>query len=98
MSIGEQFSLPETLEEKVLFMAPRLKPLHLLHLFYGLKQRRALVFCKSVDAANRLAHLLQFFADAWLGQRTSAAVYSAELAAAQRSELIKEFENGTLDM
>lgn len=96
--VGEQFALPDTLDQNMIVLPSAEKPLGLLHLIYGLGLRRALVFCKSVDAANRLAHLLGFFADAWLQDRVSAAVYSAELPTAERRRLLESFQQGSVNM
>ena len=92
----EQYALPDTLDQKMTVLPPADKPLGLLDLIYGKRIRRALIFCKSVDAAARLARLLQFFADAWLQDRVSAAAYSADLP--DRAKVLAEFETGKIDL
>jgi ATP-dependent RNA helicase DDX51/DBP6 len=92
--VTEQYALPSTLEQKMTVIASADKPLALLHLIYGQKLHRALVFCKSIDAANRLSHLLKFFSDAWLEDRVSIAAYTAE----SDKKTLDEFSKGALDM
>ncbi|WVR08741.1 hypothetical protein IAU60_005799 [Kwoniella sp. DSM 27419] len=104
-AIGEQFALPSSLTEKMLILPPQLKPLNLIHLIhhadYGVD--KALVFTKSVEAADRLVRLLEYFEDAYVlggggGKRVVVRGYTGELKAGERRKLLAEFGEGKVNL
>ena len=86
--VAEEFggSLPASLQERMVVCEGADKPLVLAHLLIGTEQQseeqepgrgQTLVFCKSVEAATRLAHLLdRVFAS--LGKTLSVLAYSSD--------------------
>ncbi|KAJ3006025.1 ATP-dependent RNA helicase dbp6 [Thoreauomyces humboldtii] len=63
-----RYVAPTTLEERMIVCpGPGDKPLMLLHILYNLDARGVLVFTKSVEAAHRLAALVQIFDRSWAG-------------------------------
>lgn len=98
-----QFALPSSLHQHMLICPTSEKVLHLLHMLHGDRRiRQALCFTKSVDAANRLVHLLTFFQEAW-AQATSEPplhihFYSSDLRTSERKQLLRAFEHGQVDV
>lgn len=88
------------------------KPLYLFHLLLsngsgGQKNDRALCFTKSVEAATRLAKLVEFFEEERrksLDAESSATpaivvkAYSSELPPAERSRILTSFKKGEIQM
>lgn len=81
------------------------KPLYLFHLLHTLSISSALCFTKSVEAATRLAKLVEFFEEARAasadGSETKKVVvkaYSSELAASERHKVLREFKKGEVQM
>lgn len=97
-----QFTFPAGLKEKMVVLPPALKPLNLLHLLHGaaFNINSALCFTKSVDAAERLVNLVNFFEAAYLGsaKRFTARTYSGELRNSERQRLLKEFQEGKFNL
>ena len=83
------------------------KPLLLLHLLLDLKLTAVLCFIKSVEAAARLALLLQAYSSSAAESRedeaappleTKAAHFSGELTLQQRRTMLADFEKGSIGM
>ncbi|KLT45931.1 DEAD-domain-containing protein [Cutaneotrichosporon oleaginosum] len=98
-ALGSSFALPAELSEKVLILPPALKPLNLIHLIHSFNATPALVFTKSVEAATRLVKLLEFFEDAYIGEKkVTVRAYTRDMAPAERRRLLKEFADGSVDV
>lgn len=86
------------------------KPLYLLHLLHTLKLDSALCFTKSVEAATRLAKLVEFFEEAYASvveageekqeerKKVVVKAYSSELPAGERTRLLQQFKKGEVQM
>jgi ATP-dependent RNA helicase DDX51/DBP6 len=79
------------------------KPLYLFHLLHTLSLSSALCFTKSVDAATRLAKLVEFFEEAKLAadptaKRVVVKSYSSELPASERTRILASFKKGEIQM
>ena len=98
-----QFALPSSLHQHMLICPTNEKVLHLLHMLHGDQHiRQALCFTKSVDAANRLVHLLLFFQEAWAQATAQPPLhihfYSSDLRTSERKQLLRAFERGEVDV
>ena len=98
-----QFALPSSLHQHMLICPTNEKVLHLLHMLHGDQRiRQALCFTKSVDAANRLVHLLLFFQEAWAQATAQPPLhihfYSSDLRTSERKQLLRAFERGEVDV
>lgn len=97
-----QFAFPAGLSERMVVLPPALKPLNLLHLLHNpvFKIDSALCFAKSVDAAERLVNLVNFFEAAYIGssKRFTARTYSGELRNSERQRLLNEFREGKINL
>ena len=98
-----QFALPSSLHQHMLICPTNEKVLHLLHMLHGDQHiRQALCFTKSVDAANRLVHLLLFFEEAWAQATAQPPLhihfYSSDLRTSERKQLLRAFERGQVDV
>jgi ATP-dependent RNA helicase DDX51/DBP6 len=98
-SIGEQFSLPSELSEKMIVLEPSLKPLVLIHLIHHKEYqvKSALVFTKSVESANRLVQLLDAFEEI---NNTGVVVksYTSEMKPGERKKLLADFTKGDIHL
>ena len=98
-SIGEQFSLPSELSEKMIVLEPALKPLVLIHLIHHAEYqvKSALVFTKSVESANRLVQLLEAFEDI---NRSGVVVksYTSEMKPGERKKILADFAKGDIHL
>lgn len=82
------------------------KPLYLFHLLHTLSLSSALCFTKSVEAATRLAKLVEFFEEArgpaagseGEDKRVVVKAYSSELAPAERNRILTSFKKGEIQM
>lgn len=85
------------------------KPLYLFHLLHTLSLSSALCFTKSVDAASRLAKLVELFeeeralsADSHSSESGEKKVvvksYSSELPASERTKILASFKKGEIQM
>jgi ATP-dependent RNA helicase DDX51/DBP6 len=99
VSIGEQFSLPAGLAEKMIVVEPALKALVLIHLIHHpeYKVRSALVFTKSVESATRLVQLLEAFEQV---NKTGVVVktYTSEMKPAERKKMLADFAKGDIHL
>ncbi|KDN42503.1 DEAD-domain-containing protein [Tilletiaria anomala UBC 951] len=96
-----EYAIPETLQEHMLVVSTEDKPLALFHLLHRSEAplRQALCFAKSVEAANRLAKLLEFFEEKRGAEGViKAANYSSELSAGERARVLQAFRNGEIDV
>lgn len=99
VSIGEQFSLPAELSEKMIVLDPAHKPLTLVHLIHHSEYnvRAALVFTKSVESATRLVQLLNEY-EGVRGAKIVARAYTSEMKPAERKRLLADFANGSIHL
>ena len=80
------------------------KPLYLFHLLHTLSISSALCFTKSVEAATRLAKLVEFFEEARIAaegegaKRVVVKAYSSELAPGERNKVLRDFKKGDVQM
>ncbi|SCZ94641.1 BZ3500_MvSof-1268-A1-R1_Chr12-3g04016 [Microbotryum saponariae] len=103
-----KFTFPASLKEQMIISPSTHKPLYLLHLLHGIKVEAALCFTKSVEAANRLAKLVEFFEQARKsrgigegeGEEKSPVVkaYSSDLAPVERMKLLMAFKQGEIQI
>ncbi|BGO95421.1 hypothetical protein NBRC10512_001389 [Rhodotorula toruloides] len=100
-----KFTFPAELSEYMLISPASYKPLYLFHLLHTLAISSALCFTKSVEAATRLAKLVEFFeearaaaADGSETKRVVVKAYSSELAAGERHKVLREFKKGEVQM
>ncbi|GAA5858660.1 hypothetical protein JCM8547_001410 [Rhodosporidiobolus lusitaniae] len=111
----KRFTFPEKLEERMIVSPASHKPLYLFHLLHSLfvskedgKRQSALCFTKSVEAATRLAKLVEFFEEAYFasqggegekeGEKVAVKAFSSELAPGERKKVLKEFKEGKVTM
>ncbi|KAJ3217988.1 ATP-dependent RNA helicase dbp6 [Dinochytrium kinnereticum] len=93
----ERYTAPDTLREHMIVVTdPYDKPLALFHLLFNMNMTGVLVFTKSVEAAHRLAALIDFFAAHWSGETREkevvwARAISSDLTSAGRRQLIDSF-------
>jgi ATP-dependent RNA helicase DDX51/DBP6 len=99
VSIGEQFSLPDGLDEKMVVVDPALKALVLIYLIHHAEYqvKSTLVFTKSVESATRLVQLLDAFEEV---NRTEIVVktYTSEMKPGERKRLLSEFAKGNIHL
>ena len=98
-----KFTFPASLSESMIFTPPSHKPLHLFYLLHTVGVKAALCFTKSVEAATRLAKLVEFFEDARCAKDPAATravvrAYSSELPNAERTRLLARFKKGEVQM
>lgn len=103
VDFGESFALPASLTERSLILPPALKPLNLIHLLHHpeWQVRRALVFTKSVESADRLVHLLTLFEEEYekkAKKRVVVSKYAGDLAPTRRRTLLDSFEQDQTHM
>ena len=87
------------------------KPLTLFHLLRNYHISSALCFTKSVEAAHRLAKLIEYFENAYSTRQTEddnmlsedsqhekfiAAEYSSELSQADKNAILRKFKSGSI--
>ncbi|OCF56210.1 ATP-dependent RNA helicase DDX51/DBP6 [Kwoniella mangroviensis CBS 10435] len=101
-NIGETFSFPSTLSEKMLILPSALKPLNLIHLIYSTEFgiSNGLIFTKSVESSQRLLNLLQFFNDAFIsgGKKLVVKGYTGELKSSERKRILSDFSEGKINL
>ncbi|WWC98297.1 hypothetical protein V866_005188 [Kwoniella sp. B9012] len=101
-NIGETFSFPSTLSEKMLILPSALKPLNLIHLIYSTEFSisNGLIFTKSVESSQRLLNLLQFFNDAFIsgGKKVVVKGYTGELKSSERKRILSDFTEGKINL
>ncbi|CEQ41718.1 SPOSA6832_03466, partial [Sporobolomyces salmonicolor] len=101
-----KFTFPAELTEHMIISPSSHKPLYLFHLLHTLSISSALCFTKSVEAATRLAKLVEFFEEARRAEtgegsedkRVVVKAYSSELAPNERKKVLKEFKQGEIQM
>ncbi|BGP43372.1 ATP-dependent RNA helicase dbp6 [Rhodotorula kratochvilovae] len=100
-----KFTFPAELSEHMIISPASHKPLCLFHLLHTLSISSALCFTKSVEAASRLAKLVEFFEDARVAaageegaKRVVVKAYSSELAPGERNKVLREFKKGEVQM
>lgn len=95
------------LQEHMIISPASHKPLYLFHLLHTLSISSALCFTKSVEAATRLAKLVEFFEEARVAslggeaaeaKRVVVKAYSSELAPGERNKVLREFKKGEVQM
>lgn len=79
------------------------KPLYLFHLLHTLSLSSALCFTKSVEAATRLAKLVDLFEDERAAANPDATkvvvhTYSSDLAPSERNRVLASFKKGDIQM
>ncbi|ORY28038.1 P-loop containing nucleoside triphosphate hydrolase protein [Naematelia encephala] len=98
-AVGESFALPSTLTERMVILPPAVKPLNLIHLIHHEAYRvRGLIFVKSVESVGRLVHLLEYFEEAWTGDKVVVKGYTSEMKAGERKKLLDDFAAGRVDL
>lgn len=93
-------------QEHMIFSPSTHKPLYLFHLLHTLSLSSALCFTKSVEAATRLAKLVEFFEQARAdaakdGEEVKKVVfkaYSSELPSGERTRILASFKKGEIQM
>ncbi|TNY17171.1 P-loop containing nucleoside triphosphate hydrolase protein [Rhodotorula diobovata] len=102
-----KFTFPAELSEHMIISPASHKPLYLFHLLHTLSISSALCFTKSVEAATRLAKLVEFFEEARVAslggeaaeaKRVVVKAYSSELAPGERNKVLREFKKGEVQM
>ncbi|GAA6002747.1 uncharacterized protein JCM10292_002997 [Rhodotorula paludigena] len=102
-----KFTFPAELSEHMIISPASHKPLYLFHLLHTLSISSALCFTKSVEAATRLAKLVEFFEEARLEaagatsdekKKVVVKPYSSELAPAERKAVLRDFKKGEVQM
>ncbi len=98
-----KFTFPASLAEHMIFTPPSHKPLYLFYLLHTVGVKAALCFTKSVEAAARLAKLVEFFEDARCAADPSATravvrAYSSELPNAERARILAAFKKGDVQV
>ncbi|SCV73173.1 BQ2448_7098 [Microbotryum intermedium] len=102
-----KFTFPALLQEWMIVSPSTHKPLYLLHLLHNLSVEASLCFTKSVEAANRLAKLVELFEEARkargaeVGEGKNVAVvkaYSSDLAPLERMKMLAAFKKGEIQM
>ena len=103
-SVEERFAFPPLLQEHMIITDSESKVLRLISLLHDGAEpvRQALCFTKSVDAANRLVHLLVSFEEHWSKESGERALcirfYSSDLTPQQRMQMLRDFRNGSIDL
>ncbi|PKI82750.1 RNA helicase [Malassezia vespertilionis] len=107
-ALGEHFATPARLREYMIVTETSNKVLQLLRLLHAPvgpehePVHHALVFAKSVDAANRLVRLVSFFEDDWAKRqgtrRLHVQYYSSDLSAVERAKILRQFQQGEIDV
>ncbi|KAI8850926.1 P-loop containing nucleoside triphosphate hydrolase protein [Chytridium lagenaria] len=91
----ERYSTPETLKEHMIVLNdPYDKPLALFHILFNMDIPGILIFTKSVEAAHRLAALIEFFAKKDMDAPTWARAISSDLTPSGRRHLLDAFQRG----
>ncbi|GAA6011572.1 hypothetical protein JCM10207_002663 [Rhodosporidiobolus poonsookiae] len=101
----KRFTFPAELKEHMIVSPSSHKPLYLFHLLLTSGLTSALCFTKSVEAATRLAKLVEFFFDARRalggeqdGEKVVVRAFSSELAPGERKRVLKDFKDGRITM
>ncbi|BGP19970.1 hypothetical protein JCM10213_006747 [Rhodosporidiobolus nylandii] len=102
----KRFTFPATLTEHMLISPASHKPLNLFHLLHhpeaDRRVEKALCFTKSVEAATRLAKLVELFEEARGVREGESPVvvraFSSELAPGERKKVLKDFKDGKITM
>ncbi|KAJ2358601.1 ATP-dependent RNA helicase dbp6 [Coemansia sp. RSA 2618] len=97
------FAFPSTLEEFYATCPADEKPLWLVWLLWHRQLRGAVCFVKSLEAAHRLAQVVQAWAAhvpdaAWPEARLVVAEYSSDLPPAERARILREFRAGAIGL
>ncbi|KPV71921.1 uncharacterized protein RHOBADRAFT_30559 [Rhodotorula graminis WP1] len=98
-----KFTFPAELSHMIISPSSH-KPLYLFHLLHTLSISSALCFTKSVEAATRLAKLVEFFEEARIAaegegaKRVVVKAYSSELAPGERNKVLRDFKKGDVQM
>lgn len=98
-----KFTFPAELSEHMIISPASHKPLYLFHLLHTLSISSALCFTRSVEAAARLAKLVEFFEEARVangieGKKVVVRAFSSELALSERNKVLREFRKGEIQM
>ncbi|GAA5905491.1 hypothetical protein JCM6882_004767 [Rhodosporidiobolus microsporus] len=102
----KRFTFPAELSEHMIVSPAAYKPLYLLHLLHhpdaAQRIEAALCFTKSVEAATRLAKLVELV-EAERGEvegekKVVVRAFSSELAPGERKRVLKEFKEGKITM
>jgi ATP-dependent RNA helicase DDX51/DBP6 len=96
-------SHPFVSQEHMIVSPSSHKPLYLFHLLHTLSLSSALCFTKSVEAATRLAKLVEFFEEARVAKDPEATkvvikAYSSELPPGERTRILTSFKKGKIQM
>ncbi|GAA5973548.1 hypothetical protein JCM11641_007113 [Rhodosporidiobolus odoratus] len=105
----KRFTFPPTLKEFMLISPSTHKPLNLFHLLHhpdtDKRIDKALCFTKSVEAATRLAKLVELFQEAYVGggggegkREIVVRAFSSGLAPGERKKVLKEFKEGKITL
>ncbi|RKP27985.1 P-loop containing nucleoside triphosphate hydrolase protein [Syncephalis pseudoplumigaleata] len=100
---AERYMTPTTLKEHYLVCRSTEKPLMVIHFVRAFALTGTLCFTKSIDAAHRLARLLELYqqhatseaADTETSVRL-AAEYSSDLSASERASVMRQFRQGKI--
>ncbi|GAA5862688.1 hypothetical protein JCM3774_001886 [Rhodotorula dairenensis] len=98
-----KFTFPAELSEHMIISPASHKPLYLFHLLHTLAISSALCFTRSVEAATRLAKLVEFFEEARSangieGKKVVVRAFSSELAPNERNKVLRDFKKGEIQM
>ncbi|GAA5989854.1 hypothetical protein JCM10908_002351 [Rhodotorula pacifica] len=98
-----KFTFPAELSEHMIISPSSHKPLYLFHLLHTLAISSALCFTRSVEAATRLAKLVEFFEEARAaagieGKKVVVRAFSSELAPNERNKVLRDFRKGEIQM
>ena len=98
-----KFTFPAELSEHMIISPASHKPLYLFHLLHTLAISSALCFTRSVEAATRLAKLVEFFEEARVangieGKQVVVRAFSSELAPNERNKVLRDFKKGEIQM
>ncbi|KAJ1830934.1 ATP-dependent RNA helicase dbp6 [Coemansia sp. RSA 2711] len=97
------YAFPATLDEFYATCPADDKPLWLLGLLWQQQLRGAVCFVRSLEAAHRLAQVVQAWAaavpeDAWPGARVVVAEYSSDQPTAERARVLRRFRDGDISL
>ncbi|BGP58105.1 ATP-dependent RNA helicase dbp6 [Rhodotorula sphaerocarpa] len=98
-----KFTFPAELSEHMIISPSTHKPLYLFHLLHTLAISSALCFTRSVEAATRLAKLVEFFEEARAasgieGKQVVVRAFSSDLAPSERHKVLRDFKKGEIHM
>ncbi|KAJ2786201.1 ATP-dependent RNA helicase dbp6 [Coemansia javaensis] len=100
---GGTYAFPPTLDEFYATCPQDEKPLWLIYLLWERRIRGGVCFTKSLEAAHRLAQVVQTWAavvpdGSWPGEKIVVAEYSSDLPPAQRAQTMRLFKQGKISL